>query len=75
MSDGIWAFVMAVIVVLAVTALIRKDGRRTRSGGGPSGWDGGLDSGDFGGHHHHDTGGGFDFGGGDGGGDGGGGGD
>ncbi|HET6634719.1 MAG TPA: hypothetical protein VFH77_06790 [Streptomyces sp.] len=67
MSDGIWAFVMAVIVVLAVAALIQKDGRRTRSRGGPSGWggtfDGGFDGGGFGGHHH-DAGGGSDGGGG-----------
>lgn len=45
MSDGIWAFVMAVVVVLAVAALIQKDGSGTKSGRGPSGWGGGPDGG------------------------------
>jgi hypothetical protein len=69
-----WGLCIAVIVVIAVTALIRKDGRHTTSRGGPSGWSaGGYDGADFGGHHHgHDSGGGFDVGGGS---DGGGGGD
>jgi hypothetical protein len=66
MSDGMWAIAMAVVVVLAVMGLIQRDGRRTRTRGGPSGWGGGDAGGDFGGHHHH--GGGFDFGGSDGGG-------
>ncbi len=68
-----WGLFIAVIVVIAVTALIRKDGRRTRSGGGPSGYGAEFGGPDLGGlHHHHDTGGGFDGGGGS---DGGGGGD
>jgi hypothetical protein len=46
-------FVIAVVVVIAVTALIRKDGSRTKSGRGPSGWGaghGGDYGGDFEGH-------------------------